>query len=138
MPIQPYLFFQGRCEEAVEFYRGALDAKVEMLMRFKDNPQHAPECAPEDGNRIMHAALRIGDGVLMASDGMNGDGRPDFKGFALSLDARDEADARRKFDALAQGGNIVMPLAPTFYASIFGMVHDRFGVQWMVGVMKTP
>jgi PhnB protein len=138
MPIQPYLFFQGRCEEAVEFYRGALGAQVEMLMRFKDNPDQSPGCAPGDENKVMHAALRIGDGVLMASDGMNGDGRTDFKGFALSLAASDEADARCKFDALAQGGNIVMPLGPTFYASIFGMVTDRFGVQWMVGVMKAP
>lgn len=135
MQIQPYLFFYGRCEEAVRFYQDALDAKLEMLMRFKDNPEHAPECAPGDENKVMHAALRIGDGVLMASDGMNGQ-QTDFRGFALSIDAPDEADARRKFDALAQGGKIVMPLAPTFYASIFGMVTDRFGVQWMVGVMN--
>jgi PhnB protein len=135
MQIQPYLFFYGRCEEAVEFYRTALDAKLEMLMRFKDNPDHSPECAPADENKVMHAALRIGDGVLMASDGMNAS-ETDFRGFALSINATDESDARRKFDALAQGGKVVMPLGPTFYASIFGMVNDRFGVQWMIGVMN--
>lgn len=138
MHIQPYLFFNGRCEEAIEFYRQALDAQVDMLMRFKDSPQ-APsgDCAPQSGDKVMHASLRIGDSVVMASDGM-GDGAPEFKGFSLSLGFDEDAQARRAFDALAQGGTVVMPLGPTFYASIFGMVADRFGVQWMVGVMLKP
>jgi PhnB protein len=136
MQIQPYLFFNGRCEEAIEFYRQALGAQVDMLMRFKDSPEPPPaDRAPVSGDKVMHAAFRIGDSVLMASDGMAAGNAPEFKGFSLSLNLADEAQARRVFDALAQGGNIVMPLAKTFYASIFGMVRDRFGVQWMVGVM---
>ncbi len=138
MQVQPYLFFDGRCEEAIEFYRQALGAQVEMLMRFRDSPEPPPPgCAPNSGDKIMHAALRIGDGVVMASDGM-ANGTPEFKGFSLSLDYPDEAQARRVFDALAHGGNVVMPLDKTFFASIFGMVADRFGVQWMVGVMSKP
>jgi len=138
MHIQPYLFFDGRCEEAVEFYRQALGAQVDMLMRFKDNPEPPPEGqGPANGDKVMHAALRIGDSVLMASDGMAAGNAPEFKGFSLSINLSDEAQARSVFDALAQGGSVVMPLAKTFYASIFGMVRDRFGVQWMVGVMPT-
>jgi PhnB protein len=136
MQIQPYLFFDGRCEEAIEFYRQALGAQVDMLMRFKDSPEPpAGDCAPASGDKVMHAALRIGDSVLMASDGMAAGNSPEFKGFSLSINLADEAQARRVFDALALGGTIVMPLDKTFFASIFGMVGDRFGVQWMVGVM---
>ena len=138
MQVQPYLFFEGRCEEAIEFYRQALGAQVEMLMRFKDSPEPpSPDCAPASGEKVMHVALRIGDSVVMASDGMAG-GNPEFKGFSLSLDYADDAQARRAFEALAQGGKVVMPLDKTFFASIFGMVVDRFGVQWMVGVMSKP
>src|SRR4051812_34862374 len=128
MQVQPYLFFDGRCEEAIEFYCAALGAQVEMLMRFKDSPEQ-PDGAPAAGmeNKVMHAALRIGDGVLMASDGMAAGNQPDFKGFSLSLDPADETQARRMFDALAHGGHVVMPLGKTFFASIFGMVVDRFG-----------
>jgi PhnB protein len=138
MQVQPYLFFNGRCEEAIGFYRQALGAQVEMLMRFKDSPEPPPpDCPPASGDSVMHAALRIGEGVVMASDGM-ADGTPEFKGFSLSLDYGDEAQARRAFEALADGGNVVMPLGRTFFASIFGMVADRFGVHWMVGVMSRP
>lgn len=134
MQVQPYLFFDGRCEEAIDFYRQALGAQVDMLMRFRDSPEPPIGAAPGSGDKVMHAALRIGDSVVMASDGMAG-GQPEFKGFSLSLNLGDEAEARRVFDALAQGGTVTMPLGKTFFASIFGMVGDRFGVQWMVGVM---
>lgn len=133
MQVQPYLFFDGRCEEAIEFYRKALGAEVRMLMRFKDNPEPpAPgNCPPGSENKVMHANLRIGDTQVMASDGRC-QGRPSFQGFALSLTVPDDADAERRFAALADGGKVQMPLAKTFFSSRFGMVADRFGVSWMV------
>lgn len=135
MQIQPYLFFDGRCEEAVEFYRTALGAEVDGLMRFSDNPEASCEemrLPPGSENKIMHASFRIGETRVMASDGMCA-GKPDFQGFALSLDAADKADAERLFGALAEdGGRVEMPLAETFFSPAFGMVHDRFGVTWMV------
>jgi PhnB protein len=130
MQVQPYLFFDGRTEEAVEFYRKALGAEIIALMRFKESPD--PEhCPPGAGNKVMHCSFRIGDATIMASDGRN-QGKPKFDGFAISLSAKDDQDAKRLFDALADGGNIQMPLAKTFFASSFGMVADRFGVNWMV------
>lgn len=134
MQVQPYLFFDGRCEEAIEFYRKALGAQVGMMMRFKDAPPDAcPEGAFPAGseNKVMHAALQIGETTVMASDGRN-TGKPSFQGFALSLDAKDDADAKRLFDALSEGGQVQMPLGKTFFASSFGMVTDKFGVTWMV------
>jgi PhnB protein len=133
MLIQPYLFFDGRCEEAVEFYRKALGAKVEMLMRYKDSPDPPPAgmVPPGSDNKVMHASLRIGDAVLMASDG-HCQGKPSFQGFSLSLDASSEAEADRLFNALADGGQVQMPLGKTFFSPRFGMVADRFGVAWMV------
>jgi PhnB protein len=132
MQVQPYLFFDGRCEEAVEFYRSVLGAQVEMLMRFKDAPEQPPGMmAPGTENKVMHASLRIGDATVMASDGRCG-GQPSFQGFALSLTAADDAEAERLFARLAEGGQVQMPLAKTFFASRFGMVADRFGVSWMV------
>jgi PhnB protein len=133
MTIQPYLFFDGRCEEAVEFYKTALGAEVTMLMRFKESPEPPPPgaVAPGSENKVMHAALRIGDSTLMASDGHAG-GNPSFKGFSLSLTARDEADADRLFAALGKGGQVQMPLSKTFFSPRFGMVADRFGVSWMI------
>jgi len=135
MQVQSYLFFDGRCEEAVEFYRGAIGAEVITLMRFKDNPeppQPGSGCAqPADVEKIMHAAMRIGDTTVMASDGRC-EGKPAFQGFALSLDVKDEAEARRLFDALGNGGQVLMPLGRTFFSPAFGMVADRFGVSWMV------
>ena len=132
MQVQPYLFFDGRCEEAIEFYRKALGAKVEMLMRFKDSPEPMPGKAPP-GDKVMHACLRIGDTAVMASDG-NSTGRPSFQGFSLSLTARDQAEAERLFAVLGDGGQVQMPLAKTFFSPRFGMVADRFGVSWMVVV----
>jgi PhnB protein len=130
MQVQPYLFFDGRCEEAVEFYRKALGAQVEMMMRFKENPEPMPGPTPP-GDKIMHSSFRVGETRVMASDG-NCAGRPSFQGFSLALSARDEAHARQLFDALGQGGQVQMPLSKTFFAPAFGMVADRFGVSWMV------
>ena len=133
MLVQPYLFFDGRCEEAVDFYRRALGAEVTMLMRFKDSPEPpAPGmCPPGSEDKVMHANLRIGDATVMASDGRC-QGRPSFQGFSLSLTVRDDAEAERRFAALADGGKVQMPLAKTFFSPRFGMVADRFGVSWMV------
>jgi PhnB protein len=131
--VQPYLFFDGRCEEALEFYRQALGAEVTMLMRFKDSPE-PPQPGmhpPGSENKVMHANLRIGGSEMMASDGRC-TGKPDFKGFSLSLGVPNEAEAERRFAALANGGQVQMPLAKTFFSSRFGMVTDRFGVLWMV------
>jgi PhnB protein len=133
MLVQPYLFFDGRCEEAVEFYRSTLGAVVTMLMRFSESPEpHQPGMvAPGSDNKVMHASFRIGDTTVMASDGRCL-GHPDFKGFSLSLTAKDEAEAERLFAALGTGGEVQMPLARTFFSPRFGMVADRFGVSWMV------
>ena len=134
MAIEPYLFFNGCCEEAIEFYKKSLGAEVLMSMRYKESPEPPPPGMVPEGwdNKIMHTTLRIGDANLMASDGCS-DG-PSFKGFSLSLTAANEADARRKFAALAAGGQVQMPLAKTFWSPCFGMVTDRFGVGWMVTV----
>ena len=130
--VQPYLFFDGRCDEALEYYKQTLGAEVEMLMRFKDNPDPAG-CGggPADQDKVMHASVRIGDTVLMASDGRC-QGKPSFEGFALSLSVPTEAEAERRFAALAEGGQVVMPLGKTFFSPRFGMVVDRFGVTWML------
>jgi PhnB protein len=130
--IQPYLFFDGRCDEAVAFYRKALGAEVTMLMRFKDSPD--PSMAPPDSaEKVMHAALRIGETRVLASDGLC-QGQASFTGFALSLTAADEAEAEHLFAALGDGGEVRMPLAKTFFSPRFGMLADRFGVSWMVYV----
>ncbi len=132
LAIQPYLFFEGRCEEAIEFYRRALGAEVVMSMRFKDSPDPGM-CAAGSLDKIMHATLRIGETVLMASDGRC-EGLKPFQGFALSLAVPNEATADRFFNALADGGEVQMPLMKTFWSPRFGMVADRFGVSWMVNV----
>jgi len=128
--IEPYLFFDGRCEEALEFYRKALGAEVEMLMRFKENPEPAMN-PPGSTEKIMHASFRIGKARVMASDG-NCAGKASFQGFSLSLSVANAAEADRYFAALAEGGQVQMPLAKTFFSPRFGMVADRFGVSWMV------
>ena len=129
MHVEPYLFFNGRTEEALHFYRDAIGASIDMLMRNKDAPEPPLGATPDSGDQVLHAAFRIGDSVLLASDGPVPGG---FHGFALSLYARDDADAQRKFDALAAGGEVRMPLSETFFATRFGMLADRFGVAWMV------
>jgi len=139
MQIQPYLFFDGRTEEALAFYRKAIGAETQMLMRWKDCPEPAqPGMVPPGGeNKVMHAQFRVGETVVMASDGSCA-GQPSFQGFALALHAKDEADADRLFGALGDGGKVQMPLAKTFFSPRFGMVADRFGVTWMVIVMRQP
>jgi len=132
MQVQPYLFFDGRCDEAVEFYQSALGAEVTMLMRFKDSPDPGM-CPAGAQDKVMHASLRIGDSTVLASDGRC-EGRPSFEGFALSLTVPDDAAAERLFAALGDGGQVQMPLARTFFSPRFGMVADRFGVSWMVYV----
>ena len=131
MRIEPYLFFDGRCEEAIEFYRKAVGAEVTLLKRFKESPESNGMTPPESGDKIMHATLRIGDSAVMASDG-HCLGKPNFQGFSLSLTAADDREAERLFAALGAGGTVHQPLIRTFFASRFGMVADRFGVQWMV------
>ena len=131
--IEPYLFFEGRCEEAVEFYKKALGAEVLMMMRFKDSPDpNACAGVPED--KIMHASLRIGGSNVMASDGRC-DEPMRFEGFSLSLAVNTDAEADKFFNALTQGGKVVMPLTKTFWSPRFGMVTDKFGVMWMVNVI---
>jgi PhnB protein len=135
MQVQPYLFFDGRCEEAVEFYRNALGAEVTMLMRYKDSPDPPlPGRVPLGSeDKVMHVSLRIGEATVMASDG-SCSGQPSFQGFSLSLTVPDPAEADRLFAALADGGQVQMPLTETFWSPRFGMVADRFDVGWMVNV----
>ena len=135
MQVQPYLFLDGRCEEAIEFYKKTLGAKVEMMMRFKESPEPMPPgmVPPGSENKIMHSALKIGDTTVMASDGRCL-GKPTFQGFSLSITAKNEAEADKLFAALGDGGQVQMPLAKTFFSPSFGMVADRFGVSWMVYV----
>lgn len=134
MLIQPYLFFDGRCEEAVEFYRQALGAQVEMLMHFKDSPDQTM-VAPHTREKVMHASLRIGETSIKVSDGRC-TGQSNFQGFSLSLMVSSVAEADRLFAALGEGGQVQMPLAETFFSPRFGMVADRFGVSWMILVGK--
>jgi PhnB protein len=132
MQVQPYLFLDGRCEEALEFYRRALGAEVTFLMRFKESPE--PDTVPPGAaNQVMHASFRIGETTVLASDGRC-QGRPTFQGFALSLTVPSEIEADRLFAALADGGEVQMPLTKTFFSPRFGMVADRFGVSWMIYV----
>ena len=135
MLIQPYLFFEGRSEEAAEFYRRAVGAEVTMLMRNKDAAEQPPPgtLPPGSEDKVMHMALKIGDSMVLASDG-HCSGKPDFQGFSLSLTVANDAEAQRMFTALAEGGQVRMPLGKTFFSTSFGMLADRFGVPWMVYV----
>jgi len=134
--VQPYLFFGGRCEEALEFYRTALGAHVDFLMHYKDSPEPIPPGRLPAGfeNKVMHATFRIGGTTLMASDGCEEGAR--FAGFSLSLAVPTEAEANRAFAALAAGGQVKMPLTKTFWSPCFGMLADRFGIGWMVSVVN--
>jgi len=131
--VQPYLFFEGRCEEALDFYQKAVGAKVIMKMQYKDNPDPSGCGAPVQvpGDKVMHASFQIGGTTLMAADGMC-DKDPKFEGFSLSITAADEAEADKLFNALGDGGKVQMPLMKTFFSPRFGMVTDKFGVGWMI------
>ena len=138
MRAQPYLSFDGRCEEAIAFYRKALGAEVEMLMRFKDNPEPPPPgtVPPGSENKVMHSCLRIGETRFMATDG-HCQSKTGFQGFSMSLNVSDEAEAEKRFTALAEGGQVQVPLTKTFFSPRFGIVADRFGLSWMV-VVESP
>ena len=141
MTVTPYLDFEGRCEEAIEFYRTAVGAEVEMLLRFKDNPeagQSSESCGPDmippgSENKIMHASLRIGGSTVMMSD-CGCSGQTNFQGISLAVSGRDDEQAARLFASLSDGGQVQMPLTKTFFSSSFGVVADRFGVSWMITV----
>jgi PhnB protein len=136
MQILPYLFFDGRTEEALEFYRNALGAEILFMLRMKDSPPEAQQqrpIPPEAANKVMHASFRIGATTVMASDGPC-QGQPNFHGFSLSINLNDPAKAEQLFNGLAAGGTVKMPLGKTFFSPCFGMVTDRFGVAWMIHV----
>jgi PhnB protein len=130
MQVQTYLFFDGRCEEALDFYKKTLGATVDMLMRFKEAPDQST-ISPDSKEKVMHCAFRVGDTQVLASDGRCM-GKPSFQGFALTITAKDDTDAERLFGALGDGGEVQMPMSETFFASRFGMVADKFGTSWMV------
>jgi PhnB protein len=136
MQIQPYLFFEGRCDEAIGFYQKALGAEVKTLMRYKDNPEppEQSKVPPGSENKVMHSSLQIGEATVMASDGLCS-GKPDFRGISLTLSVSSDNEAEKLFAALGDGGQVQMPLTRTFFSSHFGMVADRFGVSWMIIVM---
>jgi PhnB protein len=133
--IQPYLFFNGKCEQALEFYGTALGAKIEMMMRYNESPEppQPGRLPPGFENKIMHSSFRVGQTTVMASDGCSTD-KPKFEGFCLSISVADEKEADRVFAALADGGVVRMPLSKTFWSPRFGMVTDRFGIGWMISV----
>ena len=140
MAVQPYLFFEGRADEAIAFYRKALGAELLMRLTYAEAPGGTAQCpdgSTPPSDKVMHAGLRIGDSELGLSDGMCS-GKPEFKGFSMTLVCADDGEARRRFDALADGGRVNMPLAESFFATAFGMLVDRFGVDWMVMVPKAP
>ena len=133
MKIDAYLNFDGRCEEAINFYRKALGAEVGMLLRFKEAPPEAQaQMTPGTGEKVMHAALSVGESTLLMSDGHCTGAQGVFKGISLSLTVQDEAEAQQRYAALAEGGQAQLPLHQSFFARSFGMVADRFGVQWMI------
>lgn len=138
MPIEPYLFFNGRCDEAIAFYTRAIGAEATFMMRYRDSPDAPPPGTLPPGfeDKVMHANLRIGDATIMLSDG-NGDGGPRFEGFSLSMSLPDEAAVRQAFTALVEGGQAIMPPDQTFWSPCFGMLTDRFGVGWMLMVAQT-
>ncbi|HSW06617.1 VOC family protein [Aquabacterium sp.] len=139
MLVQAYLFFNGRCEEAVAFYKQALGAEVLMLMRNEDSPEPSPPgmLPPDSGKKVLHAAFKIGETTVLASDGMN-TGQTQFNGFSLSISVNDKVTADRFFAALAEGGKVDLPLTKTFFSPWFGMLTDRFGVGWMIGLPGQP
>jgi PhnB protein len=136
--VQSYLFFSGNCEEALEFYKSALGAEIEMVMRFDENPDPPPPgmLAPGFEKKVMHASFRLGASQIMASDGCGPGGG--FSGFSLSLAVATEAEADQYFAALSEGGKVTMPLGQTFWSPRFGMLEDKFGIGWMLNVVPSP
>ena len=132
--IEPYLFFNGRCEEAVKFYQQALGAEVQMMLRYKESPEPVPSgrIPPNWGEKIMHSSMKIGSTVVMASDGCGEGGK--FEGFSLSISVNTEAEAKKIFTAISEGGKVEMPLTKTFWSPCFGMLEDKFGIGWMISV----
>lgn len=131
MNVQPYIFFEGRCEEALAFYRRAIGAEIVQLKRYREAPQRNPDLPPGSDDKIMHAAFRVGDSVVLASDGFS-NGNPTFTGFSLTIEADDTAQAEYMFAALADGGEVKQPLIETFFSPRFGMLVDRFGLGWII------
>jgi PhnB protein len=134
MQVQPYLFFKGHTDEALEFYKKAVGATTKMLMRFKDAPDQSM-VTPASRDKVMHAAVQIGDATVLMSDG-DCTGTMNFQGFSLTISAPNEAEAEKVFGALAEGGKVTMPLTKTFFSPRFGMLTDKFGVGWMVIVSQ--
>ena len=134
MKVQPYITFGGRCEEALEFYKKSIGAEVTGMLRWKDSPDQDMKGPPGSEEKIMNASFRIGDTQLMADDGMGEKKAVEFKGMTLVIEVADDAEAKRVFTALSEGGNVTMPLAKTFWTSSFGTLTDKFGVPWMVNV----
>jgi len=130
MQVQPYLFFDGRCDEAIEFYKKAIGAKVGMLMRWKDSPDKSM-CTASNADKVMHAQFQVGETAILASDGRNS-GQPKFDGFALTIAVQNEAEADQMFGALGEGGQVTMSISNTFFSPRFGMLADKFGVHWMI------
>jgi PhnB protein len=132
MHVEPYIFYDGRCEEALNFYKSAIKAEVTALMRYSESPEAPPPGQPKPpADKVMHASFKIGDSTIMASDGFC-TGKPIFNGFSLAISAKTEADAERTFAGLAAGGQVTQPLIKTFFSPKFGMLTDKFGVSWMV------
>jgi PhnB protein len=139
MNVNPYLFFDGSCEEALAFYKTAIDARVGMMMRFGESPEspRSEGGIPIDKNKVMHASFTIGDSTIMASDGMN-KGKPNFDGFSIAINVEDEAKVDRYYNALVAGGAAVQKPTETFFAKKFAMVKDKFGMHWMISAAKQP
>jgi PhnB protein len=132
MRIEPYIFFEGCAEQAAHFYQATLGAEIIALLRYSEAPDPTM-CPVDDPEKVMHMNLRIGDSVVMGSDG-NCSGEARFQGFALTLNAKDVNEAEKLFGLLADGGQVQMPLEETFFSPAFGMLADRFGVPWMIHV----
>ena len=139
MQLTPYLFFDGKCAEAIDFYKSAIGADIVFMMQYKDAPEPLPEGmnSPELQDCVMHASFKIGDSEVMASDAPPGNHKG-HNGFSLSITVADENEAKKTFAAMSDGGKVQMPLGPTFFSPCFGTLVDKFGVEWMVYVEGNP
>ena len=138
MDVQPYLSFEGRAQEALDFYKSAVGATVDVIMHFKDAPPEVQaQMSPDSREKIMHAAFRLGDTQLFASDGRC-TGKASFSGVSLTINAASNEEAEKLFGALGKGGQVTMPMSETFFAYRFGILADKFGVNWMILYPKNP